>query len=192
MSIVRIALALLLAVAGSAANAHIDIFGGTLAPELPGATGSGSVAIQYEDEISALTINASFSGLSGTVTQSHIHCCQATPGTGNIGVALGNPSLTGFPLGVSAGNFSHTFDLTVAGVYGGAFLNSNGGVSGAKAALLQGLRSGTSYLNIHTSTFPSGEIRASITPVPEPGTYALMLAGFGLLGLAAARKRRNR
>ncbi len=187
MRFVHIALAVFLAVAGSAAHAHIQTFTGTFAPELAGATGSGSVTIEYEDEISALTITASFAGLSGTVTQSHIHCCQAVAGTGNVGIALGNPSLTDFPLGVTSGAYSHTFDLNTAAFYGAAFINNNGGVAGAKAALLAGLSAGTSYLNIHTSTFAPGEIRAQL--VPEPGTYALMLAGIGLLGLAAHRRR---
>ena len=50
---------------------------------------------------------------------------------------------------------------------------------------------GNSYFNIHTTFDGSGEIRGQLVPVPEPATYALMLAGLGLVGLATAR-RRNR
>ena len=38
---------------------------------------------------------ASFSGLSGTTTVAHIHCCTASPGTGTIGVAVTPVTLPG-------------------------------------------------------------------------------------------------
>jgi hypothetical protein len=39
-------------------------------------------------------------------------------------------------------------------------VSSHGGtVASAEAALLDGLRAGQTYLNIHTSMFPGGEIR---------------------------------
>lgn len=34
----------------------------------------------------------------------------------------------------------------------------------------------------------SGDVLVQITPVPEPETYAMMLAGLGLLGLAVRRR----
>ncbi|OYW28321.1 MAG: hypothetical protein B7Z51_08260, partial [Methyloversatilis sp. 12-65-5] len=46
---------------------------------------------------------------------------------------------------------------------------------------------GKAYLNLHSSEFPGGEIRGFLAPVPEPETYALMLAGLGLIGWAARR-----
>ena len=50
---------------------------------------------------------------------------------------------------------------------------------------------GNAYFNIHTTFDGSGEIRGQLAPVPEPETYALMLAGLGLVGLATARRRRH-
>lgn len=193
MNAARIAVAALLFTAWGVAHAHIQVFTGTLAPEASGATGSGTVRVEYEEEIHALTIEASFSGLSGTVTQSHIHCCTAGAGTGNAGVAVGNPSLTGFPLGVQSGTFLNTFDLSTTGVYGAAFLAGSGGAAlSAEAFLIAGMLAGKSYLNIHTTTFGPGEIRAylTLTPVPEPESYALMIAGLGLLVCAARARRR--
>ena len=54
------------------------------------------------------------------------------------------------------------------------------------------LLAGNAYFNLHTSFDPAGEIRGqmiAVTPVPEPRTYALMLAGLGLVGWGASRRR---
>jgi hypothetical protein len=54
---------------------------------------------------------------------------------------------------------------------------------------------GLAYVNVHTPAplgFPGGEVRGQliqVTPVPEPETYALMLAGLGFIGWAASRRR---
>ena len=194
MNTLRIAFAFALFAAWGGAQAHIQTFTGTLAPEVTGATGSGSVSVEYEDEFHYLTIATSFTGLSGDVTLSHIHCCVPTAGAGTAGVALGNPLLTDFPLGGKSGDYLHLFILTDSTLFGGAFLAANGGTAAsAEAALIAGLLAGKAYLNIHTSTFGSGEIRAflNLAPVPEHETYALMIAGLGLLGFAARSRPRH-
>ncbi|MBU7586298.1 MAG: CHRD domain-containing protein [Nostoc sp. TH1S01] len=43
-------------------------------------------------------------------------------------------------------------------------------------ALAQELINGNAYFNIHTSVFPSGEIRGQLNPVPEPPTHLGLLA----------------
>jgi hypothetical protein len=68
--------------------------------------------------------------------------------------------------------------------YNPAFITSSGGtVSDALNALIFALEDGKAYLNIHTTAFPSGEIRGFLTPVPEPGT--LVLAGLAATKLRA-------
>lgn len=195
MKAVRIAVAALLFTAWGVAHAHIQVFTGTLAPEAAGATGSGTVTVGYEEEVHALTITTSFAGLSGTTTVAHIHCCVTTAGSGNASVAVKLPTLDSFPEGVHSGSYSGTFDLSLASNYNQAFLNVNGGSTAqAEVALVAALATGRAYLNIHTfPIFGGGEIRAYLlpaAPIPEPGTYALMIAGLGLLGCAARARRR--
>jgi hypothetical protein len=80
--------------------------------------------------------------------------------------------------------------MTLASSYNPAFVSANGGtVSTALNALLGGLESGRGYLNIHSTTYPGGEIRGFLQAVPEPETYVLFLAGLGLMALAGRRRR---
>ncbi len=175
----------------AAAQAHIVTFTGVLGPEMSGATGTGFVQVDYQEEFHLLTIDATFSGLSGDTTIAHIHCCVATPGAGSVGVAVTPGTLPGFPAGVKAGTYLQNIDLSLSGSFTNPFLAANGGTpASAEAALVAALNSGRAYFNIHTTTFGGGEIRAFLYPVPEPGTVALMLAGLGAVAFAARRRRR--
>jgi hypothetical protein len=163
-------------------------------PNSNNSPGTGFAIVSIDGNI--MTINATFSGLvpltstgapSGT-TAAHIHCCAPT--TGAAGVATALPSFPGFPLGVTSGTYTNTFDLTLASTYNTNFINLNGGtVEGARLAFLNGLLTGNTYFNIHSNAFPGGEIRGQLQPVPEPAT--LILLGTGLAG-AAMRLRRKR
>jgi hypothetical protein len=169
------------------ARADILKFNAVLGPEVPGATGTGSVELEWDTIARTLAIDADFSGLTGVTTVAHIHCCVAVPGTGMVGVAVTPGTLPGFPVGVTAGTYATTLDLTLATTFTGSFVTNFGGgtVAGAQAALLAGLSGGTAYFNIHTTRFPGGEIRGFLAPVPEP--TALMSLGLGLLALARRR-----
>lgn len=175
------------------AAAHTQVYEAPLlgSSEVPAAatTGTGTGRITIDFDLVTMRVEASFSGLLGNTTASHVHCCVA-PGT-NVGVATQTPSFTGFPLGVKAGVYDNTFDMSLAGSYNAAFITANGGtVNTAFNALVAGLDAGKAYLNIHTSSFGGGEIRGLLVPVPEPTTYALMLGGLALVGWAARRQTR--
>ncbi len=197
----RFALASLAAAALAAAlpaQAHEQVYAASLlaSSEIPAAVspGSGYATVTFDFDLVTMRVQVSFADLVGNVTASHIHCCTASPGAANVGVATQTPSFTGFPagVGVHSGTYDHTFDMSLASSYNAAFVTANGGSVGtALNALVAGLNSGNAYLNVHTSSFPGGEIRALLAPVPEPETYALMLSGLGVLALAARRRRQG-
>jgi len=150
--------------------------------------GTGFVFVDLDTTANTLFVDATFSGLLGVTTASHIHCCTLVAGTGVAGVATTTPNFTGFPLGVTSGHFVSTLDLTLASSYNPSFVTANGGLAGAEAALISGLLSGKTYYNIHTNRFPGGEIRGFLL-VPEPLTISLIGVGIAI-GLASRRRRR--
>ncbi len=147
-------------------------------------TATGSAVIVFDDVLLTMNVSTTFAGLTGgAATAAHIHCCAAPPA--NVGVAVG---FTGFPSATS-GTYNNVFNLASSG-FNAAFLAANGGnAPSAFAALLTGVKAGQSYVNIHNATFPGGEIRGFLAPIPEPETYALMLVGLAAVGVAARRRR---
>ncbi|MBX7132735.1 MAG: CHRD domain-containing protein [Fimbriimonadaceae bacterium] len=187
----RFALVPLFVVAASASMAQIFVYEGTLSglnespPNASPGTGWGRVTM--DTGAVTMRVEASFSGLTGVTTASHIHA-RADASTPNGGVATQTPSFTGFPLGVTAGSYDHTFDMTLTSSYNGSFVAANGGTAASAWAALQSkMAAGLTYLNVHTQTFPGGELRADLRLVPEPAT----LAALGMGALALIRKRRK-
>ncbi|MDP3083011.1 MAG: CHRD domain-containing protein [Rubrivivax sp.] len=151
--------------------------------------GIGAAIVTFDVGAMTMRLQTTFVGLLGDVTAAHIHCCTAVAGAGTVGVATQTPTFIGFPFGVPFGSYDHSFDMSAASSYRAGFITSNGGTAGsAFSALLAGAAAGQSYLNIHTTAVPSGEIRGFLAPIPEPSSYALMLAGLAALGWVSRRK----
>ena len=165
-----------------AANALVYQFNASLsgANQVPAnaATGTGVATLFYNNNNTALTTDDSYSfsmsafGLSGVATGFHIHA--PAPVTGNASVVV---NLNALPfMALNPGGF-----LLVGGA----------GVAPPNATFLSNLQAGLAYVNIHTNAKPGGEIRGQLLPVavvPEPSTYALLLAGLGMVGMAARRR----
>jgi CHRD domain len=192
---------LLLLLASPTYAAPVEFFatlsGANETPNPTGSPGIGSADVTFDPVAHTLHVHITFSGLfpttstgavSGT-TASHIHCCGLQSQT--LIVATTTPTFPGFPLGVTSGSYDMSFDTSASSTYNSAFVTMFGGgtVTGAEAALFAGMVAGGSYLNIHTTAFPGGEIRGPLL-TPEPGT--LLLLSVGLTGLAHHLRRKRR
>lgn len=82
------------------------------------------------------------------------------------------------------GSYDQTFDTTLASSFRPGFITAAGGISEAEEALFDAIRDGRAYLNIHSTTFPGGEIPDFLAPVPEPATVGVAAAALTLLGFA--------
>jgi len=202
--------ALAVASFGAAAHAAVHPYSFTMngpSENPPNASpGTGTGTAFYDDVAHTLTLSASFSGLVGNVTQTHFHAVttvsglpdnnppgetadQAAAAVPNVGIAIGNPSLPGFPLGVMNGVYAQVLDLTQASIYNAGYLSANGdNTATAEATFANALATGRTYWNIHSNIYPGGEIRGFPVLIPEPATVVLALLG---MGLVCARGRRN-
>jgi hypothetical protein len=182
----------------------------TGALEVPptGSPGIGNATIVLDTTLNTMKVDETFSGLEPTTstgllsgtTASHIHCCLPSPFLTGVNemVATTTPTFTGFPLGVTSGTYDHTFDLTLMSSYNPLFISSpmfnpSGTVAGAETALINALLAGETYINIHTTAFPGGEIRGFLAvpgPIAGAGLPGLVVACAGLLALARRRRQK--
>ena len=123
-------------------NCVYNVYGtlsGTAEVPANNSAGKGMVTGYYDANTNTLSLSLFYAGLSGTANNAHIHG-PAAVGTNNV-VLQG---LTGFTFGSNSGSYSQTFtDVS----YGAAII------------------AGETYVNIHSTAFSGGELRAQLTAV---------------------------
>ena len=162
----------------SGQNYWVNLTGAAEAPP-NNSPGTGRALITIDAVANTMRLQTNFSGLLAGVTASHIHAPTAVAGTGTAGVATTVPTFPGFPSGVTSGTYDQTFNMLLSTSYNPSYVTNNGGnTTSAWAALRTAINDGKSYLNIHSSMFPGGEIRGFLTLCPAinvsiPNAFAL-------------------
>jgi len=159
----------------------------------------GSAMFVINDAMTSMTFAASIFGLDVTGSQTadvndnlvaaHIHAAPTVTPTTNGPVVWG---FFGAPFNDNSPNdfVMAPFVNDVGGTFSGKW-DLNEGNNTTFAAQLANILGGHAYINFHTTQFGGGEIRGNIVAmVPEPESYALMLAGLAVVA-GVARRRGN-
>lgn len=182
--------------APTASHALVYTYNASLAgfKEVPSnfATGTGTAILDYDDKNTAAltddTYNFAMSvfGLTGVSTMFHIHGAATTAQNGPIRVSLDAAPFVAFNVGGTLLVGGNNVAAPSALFSNGAFVN---------LSFLNMLRNGLAYINVHSGAFPGGEVRGQLVEVsviPEPSTYAMWLAGLGVMGLVLRRRSAGR
>jgi hypothetical protein len=130
----------------------------------------GSFEARLSSDGMSLTYELSFSDLEGTVTQSHIHFGKPAI-NGGISIWLCETAGTQSP-SASTPTCPAAPGGTVTGEVGAAEVigpNGQGIEPGAFDEIVAAMRAGNAYVNVHSTKWPGGEIRAQIRAVRGNG-----------------------
>ncbi len=128
-------------------------------------TGSGTFVANISDDGTAIEYQLNYSGLSSTVTQSHIHFGRPSLSGGVVlflCTNVGAPATVPTPQACPPAPATITGTLTAANVIALAAQGIDSGAAGF-AEMLKAIRAGAAYVNVHTSAHPSGEIRGRLS-----------------------------
>lgn len=122
-------------------------------------TGQGTFTARLNNAGTSIAYQLSYSGLQGTVTQSHIHFAQKGVNGGIVIFLCSN--LGNGPAGTQACPPSGTISGTITAddVVAAA---AQGITAGQLGEVLRGMRNGVTYVNVHSDLFPAGEIRGQL------------------------------
>jgi len=164
--------------------------GNEVATVMPVSSGSGSASgpIQYDNVNNHLTFDISFQNLTSGAQTAIIKgpATMTAPDSSTV------PVLYDLTAGYLSGAGGTAGSVASPGIGGTLTLvpNPNGASSYSIAQQEADLSAGLWFIEITTSNYPFGEIRGNLVPVPEPETYAALVA-VGLVGFAFARKLRG-
>jgi hypothetical protein len=133
--------------AGPVISCTATLLGANEVPPNPSA-GTGSITFTFDQSTSTSTWTLVWSGLTVPAAAAHVHS-PAPPGV-NAAVVV---PFTGLPAATS-------------GTFSGSSTTLNGRTA---AQFANDLLTGQAYANIHTSTFPGGEIRGQLNCSPARG-----------------------
>jgi len=165
------------------------------------ATATGIATLSYDTLGTALLTDDTYSfsmsvfGLTGGATPGtaasafHIHGAATTTENGPVRVSLDSAPFMSLNSGTTLLVGGSGVSAPVLFAATPATLINAGHLSMSFLDMLQG---GLAYVNVHTFAIPSGAVRGQliqVAVVPEPETYALLLAGLGLVGGVVARRR---
>ena len=119
-------------------------------------TGTGKLRLRIDPRTSTITYELTYSGLQGgAVTGAHIH--------------LGQVGVTGGVIASLCGGTETACPATPAGVLAGTIVPAEilgpaaqGIAPGEFTEVLRAIRAGAVYANVHTTTYPGGEIRGQL------------------------------
>jgi len=123
--------------------------------------GEGSLQLDLDEGSQTLNYTLTYSGLTSSVTQAHIHFGKVHVAGGIfvfLCTNLGNGPAGTPPCPAAGGTVSGT--ITPAGVRAVPGQNVT---AGDFDAVVQIITSDSAYANVHTANFPAGEIRGQIT-----------------------------
>ena len=153
-------------------------------PESDGSTNSPGVGtghVTYDSTTNEISYSLQWNGLVGELTKLHIHgpADENSSNPQHVVEIFGPPTVPAEFAGSSA---------TVVGSQELTTLIQTGFDPLAPDTILDIMRSGQSYLNVHTTVFGTGEIRGNLgRPVPEPSS--LMMITIGGLLISQIRRR---
>jgi hypothetical protein len=147
-----------LAASASAGNRSFDIKASlTGYQEVPpiSTAATGTFTATVSTDLTTITYSLMFSGLSAATTAAHIHFGQRSVSGGVVAFLCGGG---GKPACPASGTVNGT--IVAADIQA---LTGQGIDAGELPAVLDAIKNGAGYVNVHSTTFPTGEIRGQVT-----------------------------
>ena len=139
---------------GREERAHAELNGYQEVPSVS-TTGFGEFTAIVDDETQTITYTLTYAAVQGVATAAHIHLGQRSVNGGVSAFLCGGGDKPPCPL--VAGTVTDV--ITPAEVVGPAL---QGIEPGSMPELIRAIRAGATYVNVHSTRFPNGEIRAQI------------------------------